>query len=202
MTEKEKMLSGELYLANDKELSEIRKNMLSKLHTYNHADYNDYKLRDKLIKEILGGHKTNLKITAPVFFDYGINTYVGKNFYANFNCIFLDVSTITIGDNVMFGPRVGLYTATHPIDSEVRSSGLEYGLPITIGNNVWIGGDATINPGITIGDNTIIGSGSVVIKDIPSNCIAAGNPCKVIRKINDSDKSYWQAKHKSYFDNL
>lgn len=198
MSQLKRMLSGELYMAEGEELGKIRDNMLDKLYQYNHAHYNNHKLRDELIKEILGGYKDKLKITPPAYFDYGKHTFVGKNFYANFDCIFLDVNTITIGDNVMFGPRVGLYTAGHPIDKDVRITGLEYGLPITIGNNVWIGGNVVVMPGVHIGDNTIIGSGSVVTKDIPSDVIAAGNPCKVIRKITTEDKIYWEGKKKIY----
>ncbi|WIF88517.1 sugar O-acetyltransferase [Acholeplasma laidlawii] len=198
MSQLKRMLSGELYMAEGEELGKIRDNMLDKLYQYNHAHYNNHKLRDELIKEILGGYKDKLKITPPVYFDYGKHTFVGKNFYANFDCIFLDVNTITIGDNVMFGPRVGLYTAGHPIDKDIRITGLEYGLPITIGNNVWIGGNVVVMPGLHIGDNTIIGSGSVVTKDIPSDVIAAGNPCKVIRKITTEDKIYWEGKKKIY----
>ncbi|MBG0762119.1 sugar O-acetyltransferase [Acholeplasma laidlawii] len=198
MSQLKRMLSGELYMAEGEELGKIRDNMLDKLYQYNHAHYNNHKLRDELIKEILGGYKDKLKITPPVYFDYGKHTFVGKNFYANFDCIFLDVNTITIGDNVMFGPRVGLYTAGHPIDKDIRITGLEYGLPITIGNNVWIGGNVVVMPSVHIGDNTIIGSGSVVTKDIPSDVIAAGNPCKVIRKITTEDKIYWEGKKKKY----
>lgn len=198
MGQLKRMLSGELYMAEGEELGKIRDNLLDKLYQYNHAHYNNHKLRDELIKEILGGYKDKLKITPPVYFDYGKHTFVGKNFYANFDCIFLDVNTITIGDNVMFGPRVGLYTAGHPIDKDIRNTGLEYGLPITIGNNVWIGGNVVVMPGVHIGDNTIIGSGSVVTKDIPSDVIAAGNPCKVIRKITTEDKIYWEGKKKTY----
>lgn len=198
MSQRKRMLSGALYMAEGEELAAIRDTMLDKLYTYNHLHYNDHELRDGIIRQILGGHKDRLKITPPVYFDYGKHTFVGDNFYANFDCIFLDVNTITIGDNVMFGPRVGLYTAGHPIDKDVRATGLEFGLPIKIGNNVWIGGDVTITPGVTIGDNTIIGAGSVVTKDIPSDVIAAGNPCKTIRKINDADKTYWEAQKKMY----
>ncbi|MGL5750647.1 MAG: sugar O-acetyltransferase, partial [Paraclostridium sp.] len=115
--------------------------------------------------------------------DYGYNIHVGENFYANFNCIMLDVCEIRIGKNVMLAPNVQLYAAYHPIDAKTRISGLEYGAPITIGDNVWIGGGAIVNPGITIGDNVVIGSGSVVTKDIPANCVAVGNPCKVIKNI-------------------
>ena len=196
------MLSGELYMAEGKGLTEIRNIMMDKLYQFNQAHYNDHALRQRLIKEILGGHKETLKITPPVYFDYGKHTFVGENFYANFDCIFLDVNTITIGDHVMFGPRVGLYTAGHPIDADVRKTGLEYGLPIVIGDNVWIGGNAVVLPGVTIGSNTIIGSGSVVTKSIPNDVIAAGNPCKVIRKVNHEDKVYWEEKKRMYEEGL
>ena len=131
-------------------------------------------------------------IETPVRFDYGYNTKVGHNFYANFDCIFIDDMEIRIGNNVMFGPRVALYTATHPIDKDVRSSLLEYSKPITIGDDVWVGGNTVINPGVTIGSNVVIGSGSIVTRNIPSNVIAAGNPCRVIRIIDKEDKIKWE----------
>ncbi|QWB96674.1 sugar O-acetyltransferase [Mycoplasmatota bacterium] len=122
-----------------------------------------------------------------------MNIHIGKHFYANYDCIFLDVNKITIGDNVFIAPRVCIYTAGHPIDKDTRNEELEYGYPVTIGNDVWIGGNVVINPGVTIGDNVVIGSGSIVTKDIESNCVAAGNPCKKIRDITDEDKKYWEA---------
>jgi len=202
MNQLERMLKGDLYISDANELNEMKTYLLGRMHQYNHSDYNDFLLRDKLIKEILGGHKDTLKITPPVYFDYGKHTFIGRDFYANFDCIFLDVNTITIGDNVMFGPRVGLYTAGHPIDADIRNEGLEFGLPIKIGNNVWIGGNAIVMPGVTIGDNSIIGAGSVVTKDIPAHVIAVGNPCKVVRKITAEDKLYWEAKKKVYEESL
>lgn len=202
MKELKNMLRGDLYKAQGDTIKTMRKELLDKLHSYNHLPYNDFEFRDKLILDILGKGGKNIKITPPVYFDYGKHTFIGDNFYANFDCIFLDVNHITIGNNVMFGPRVGLYTASHPIDKDVRNTGLEYGKPIKIGHNVWIGGNAVVMPGVTIGDNTIIGAGSVVTKDIPSDVIAAGNPCKVIRKINNSDKLYWKEKQKQYEEDL
>ena len=115
----------------------------------------------------------------------------GDNFYANYDCIILDVCPVTIGDNVMFGPRVCIYTAGHPLDAEIRATGIEFGKPVTIGNNVWIGGNSVINPGVTIGSNVVIGSGSVVTKDIPANVIAAGNPCRILRPLTEEDRQYW-----------
>ncbi len=202
MNQLERMLKGDLYISDAEELNEMKTFLLERMYQFNHSNYNDFQLRDKLIKEILGGHKDRLKITPPVYFDYGKHTFIGKDFYANFDCIFLDVNTITIGDNVMFGPRVGLYTAGHPIDTDIRNEGLEFGLPIKIGHNVWIGGNAIVMPGVTIGDNTIIGAGSVVTKDIPANVIAIGNPCKVLRNITAADKAYWEAKKKVYEESL
>ena len=123
---------------------------------------------------------------------------MGKNFYANYDCIIIDVCPVTIGDQVFFGPRVCVYTAAHPIDAKVRSTGLEYGKPVTIGDDVWVGGNTVINPGITIGSNAVIGSGAVVTKDIPGGVIAAGNPCKVLRSITEEDRKYWHLKQEEY----
>lgn len=182
MTEKEKMLSGEYYNASDTILNEERIFIQKMMNKYNNINPTQNKKRTNLLKKMLGQVSENICIMPPIYFDYGKNTYIGKNFYANFDCIFLDVNKITIGDNVLLGPRVCLFTATHPLNKEERRKGLEYGKSITIGNDVWIGGNTVINPGVTIGDNVVIGSGSVVTKDIPSGVIAAGNPCKIIRE--------------------
>jgi len=197
MSQLKRMLAGKLYMADDPKLTQMRQDTSEKVYQYNHDNYTDFTSMDKRIKEILGGHKTTLKITPPVYFDYGQHTFVGENFYANLDCIFLDVNIITIGDNVMLGPRVGLYTAGHPIDKDVRNSGLEFGLPIQIGDNVWIGANSIVMPGVTIGNNSIIGAGSVVTKDIPSDVVAVGNPCKVLRKITDRDKGVLESKEKN-----
>lgn len=141
--------------------------------------------------------KIGIKHQGPVYFEppfhceYGFHITVGEHFYANTGCVMLDVGKITIGKNVMFGPNVSIYTAGHPIHPESRNSGYEYGIPVTIGDNVWIGGDCVVLPGVTIGSNTVIGAGSVVTKDIPDNVCAAGNPCKVIRSITEEDKPYY-----------
>lgn len=127
----------------------------------------------------------------PFRCDYGYNISFGKNFYSNYNCTMLDCAKITISDNVMFAPNVSLFTATHPIDAEKRNSGIEFAMPITIGNNVWIGGNSVVMPNVTIGNNVVIGAGSVVTKDIPDNCIAVGNPCRVLREISEQDKIYY-----------
>ena len=130
--------------------------------------------------------------------DYGCHIHVGEDFYANYDCTIIDVCEVRIGDNVFLAPKVGIYTAGHPIDAGVRNSGLEFGAPVTIGDNVWIGGNAVINPGVTIGSNVVIGSGSVVTKDIPDNVIAVGNPCRVLREITREDRDYWEEKKREY----
>lgn len=136
-------------------------------------------------------HKENIYFEPPFHCEYGNHIEVGENFYANVNCIMLDVGKITIGDNVLFGPNVSIYTAGHPIHPESRNSGYEYGIPVTIGSNVWIGGSCVILPGVSIGNNVVIGAGSVVTKDIPDNVCAAGNPCRVIREITDADRPFY-----------
>lgn len=136
-------------------------------------------------------HKENIYFEPPFHCEYGNHIEVGENFYANVNCIMLDVGKITIGDNVLFGPNVSIYTAGHLIHPESRNSGYEYGIPVTIGSNVWIGGSCVILPGVSIGNNVVIGAGSVVTKDIPDNVCAAGNPCRVIREITDADRPFY-----------
>ena len=128
----------------------------------------------------------------PFRCDYGSHIYLGENFYANYELIVLDQCDVRFGDNVMLGPRVSLFSAGHPLDADIRNAGLEYGKPITVGSNVWMGGCVTVNGGVTIGDNVVIGSGSVVTHDIPSNVIAAGNPCRVLRPLTDADRAHWQ----------
>jgi maltose O-acetyltransferase len=182
MSEKEKMLKGEGYFASDVKLVNERKNARKLTRLYNETTEDDDKKRNDILNKLLG--TSNNAFIEPSFkCDYGYNIHLGDNFYANFDCIMLDVCKINIGKNVMFGPRVHIYTAYHPLDATLRTSGLEYGSPVNIGDNVWVGGGCIINPGVTIGDNVVIGSGSVVTKDIPSNCVAVGNPCKVIKKL-------------------
>ena len=198
MSEKERMLNGTLYFANDEELRKLFKRKARFLDEFNSTKYDDYLKREELIRGIFSHVGKNPMINKPFHCDYGGHISVGDNFYANFDCIFLDVNTITIGDNVFLAPRVSLYTAGHPIDKDVRREQLEFGKPIVIGNDVWIGGNVVVNPGVTIGDNVVIGSGSVVVKDIPSGVVACGNPCKVIRKITDEDKIYWEKEKQKY----
>ena len=181
MTEKEKMICGELYDAGDKELVNERKRARQILAKINK---NCEKVKIDELKKLIPSADETTGVQAPFYCDYGYNIQIGKNFYVNFNAIFLDVCPIKIGDNCMFGPNVQLYTATHPINPIERNSGYEYGKPITIGNNVWIGGGAIVYPGVSIGDNSIIAAGAVIVKDVPNNVIVGGNPAKVIKEIS------------------
>ena len=189
MFEKEKMLAGKLYNANyDEELIKERMNVKDKCFEYNNIKPSNIEDRTKLMKEILGKYKDNFFIEQPFMCDYGYNIEIGENFYSNHNLIILDANKVKFGNNVFIAPNCGFYTAGHPLDYEIRNKGLEYAKPITVGNNVWIGGNVIVLPGVTIGDNVIIGAGSVVTKDIPPGVIAVGNPCKVMRKITEEDK--------------
>ena len=182
MSEKEKMLAGMLHDANnDKELIEERVRAKDMCYEYNNLKPSDIESQELLIKKLLGKTKDTFSILAPFWCDYGYNIEIGENFFANHNCIILDGAKVTFGDNVFIGPDCGFYTSGHPLDYERRNKGLEYAYPITVGNNVWIGAGVRVMPGVTIGDNVVIGAGSVVTKDIPSNKIAYGNPCKVIK---------------------
>lgn len=200
-TQKERMLAGKLYTSSD-ELREMNRRNRRLTQRYNTTTVDEKAERKSLLKDLLGNAGEHVYLEPPFYCDYGDHISVGNNFYANFDCIMLDVAPITIGDDVMFGPRVGLYTAGHPIDAQVRISGLEFGSPITIGNNVWVGGSTVINPGVTIGDNVVIGSGSVVTKDIPNNVIAVGNPCKVLREITEEDAAYWSKLKTQYEEEM
>lgn len=183
-TEKEKMLSGEFYNPADPELVKERENARRLTRLYNQTLETEKSKRTAILKQLLGSIGENATIEPNLRCDYGFNLYVGDNFFANFDCTFLDVCKIRIGDNCMIAPGVHIYTATHPITPHERNSGLEYGKPVTIGNNVWIGGKAVINPGITIGGNVVIASGAVVTKNIPDNVVVGGNPAKIIKRID------------------
>lgn len=198
MSEKERMLAGEMYVAKDEELAADCKKSRQITRLFNNTTEEQQEYRKELITELFEQVGNNCYIEPPFRCDYGCNISVGDNFYANFDCIILDVNKVHIGNNVLFAPRVNVFTAGHPVSASVRNELLEYGKPITIGNDVWVGGNTVINPGVTIGDNVVIGSGSVVTKDIPSGVIAAGNPCKVIRKINDEDEKYWKKQSERY----
>lgn len=182
-TEKEKMLAGEMYFAWDEQLTSERLRAKEVIFEFNSLQPKEIQKRNELLKTLFGKTGKNFFIEPPFRCDYGYNIEIGENFYANYDCIILDCAKVKIGVNVLFGPNVNLYTAGHPINKEERNKGSEYALPISIGSNVWIGGNVVVNSGLNIGDNTVIGSGSVVTKDIPANVIAFGNPCKVHRKI-------------------
>lgn len=196
MNQKERMLAGLPYKAWLDGLSEERTENKLKIYEYNLFRPDEKDRMSQLIKEILGKVEDNVFIEQPFHCDYGKNIEVGKNFFANYNCTILDVGKVIIGDNVMFAPNVSIYTAGHPVHPDSRNSGYEYGIEITIGDNVWVGGSVVINPGVHIGNNVVIGSGSVVTKDIPDNMIAVGNPCKVIREITEEDRKYYYRNNK------
>lgn len=191
MNQKERMMAGLPYKAWLDGLEEERMRNKKKLYEYNHCQPDEKEKIDELIKDILGKAGAGVHIEAPFHCDYGKNIEVGDHFYANYNCTILDVGKVIMGNNVKLAPNVSLYTAGHPIHPDSRNSGYEYGISITIGNNVWLGGNVVVNPGVHIGNNVVIGSGSVVTKDIPDNVIAAGNPCRVIREITEEDRIYY-----------
>ncbi len=183
MTEKEKMLLGEIYNANyDEELIKERQIVKDLCYEYKIKPSSMNERKEK-IKSILGKTKDNFLIEQPFVCDYGYNIEIGENFYANHNLVILDANKVKFGDNVFIAPNCGFYTAGHPINADMRNEGLEYAKPIEIGNDVWIGGNVVVLPGVKIGNNVVIGAGSIVNKDIPSNSVAVGNPCRVIKEI-------------------
>lgn len=183
-TEKEKMLNGEMYNPMDPVLVKESKNARRLVRLYNQTTEAETEKRTEILKNLLGSTGENVYMEPNIRFDYGYNTHVGENFFANFDCTILDVCEVRIGDNCMMAPGVQIYTATHPIDPVERNSGKEYAKPITIGDNVWIGGSAIINPGVTIGDNVVVASGAVVTKDVPNNVVVGGNPARIIKSID------------------
>ena len=188
MNEKEKMIAGLAHFPiADKELIEGRKRCKNLCYEYNKIKPENTKKREKIIRKLLGKTGKRFLIEQPFHCDYGYNIEIGENFYSNHNLVILDPAKVTIGDNVLIGPNCGFFTPEHPLDTENRIKGIEYAFPIKIGNNVWLGGNVSVLSGVSIGDNTVIGAGSVVTKDIPANVIAAGNPCRVIREIREED---------------
>ncbi|WP_068673520.1 sugar O-acetyltransferase [Oceanobacillus sp. Castelsardo] len=183
-TEKEKMIAGEMYNPADPILLKERKDARCKVRIYNQTLETEGEKRTTLLKELLGSTGENLYMEPNIRFDYGYNIHVGENFYANFDCTILDVCEVRFGDNCMLGPSVQIYTATHPLHPTERNSGIEYAKPITIGNNVWIGGSAVICPGVTIGNNVVVAAGAVVTKNVQDNVVVGGNPAKVIKEID------------------
>ena len=177
------------YISDDSVMEEqkVCRKILQRLNTVDRSDFDEI---GKIVKELLG-KSDGAFINPPFYCDYGSHIEVGKNFFANYNCTIIDVAKVKIGDNCQMAPNVAVYTAGHPIHSVSRNSLYEYGISVTIGDNVWIGGNTVIMPGVHIGSNTVIGAGSVVTKDIPDWVVAAGNPCRVIRQITDEDKKYY-----------
>ncbi len=189
MTNVERRDMGLPYIS-DEEIFEEQKRARRLTQALNTADRSDFETIGKIVKELFGKSE-NAFINPPFYCDYGSHIEVGKNFFANYNCTILDVAKVVIGDNCQLAPNVAIYTAGHPVHPDTRNTAYEYGIEVTIGDNVWIGGNTVICPGVHIGSNTVIGAGSVVTKDIPDWTIAAGNPCKVIRKITESDRKLY-----------
>lgn len=180
----EKMMSGELYDATRNDaLLDILNQVQDMCYDYNQLRPTQAKERTELMRTILGRTGKRFKIISPFICDYGFNIEIGENFFANANMVILDEAKVTFGDNVFIGPNCSFYTAGHPLDVERRNAGLEYSWPIKVGNNVWFGGGVTVVPGVTIGDDVVIGAGSVVTHDIPSGVLAAGNPAKIIKNL-------------------
>lgn len=189
MTEWEKAQAGFLYDANyDSDLIDMRTKCADLCYEFNMCRPSDVTKQQEILHMLFGQIKGNVVVTAPFYCDYGVNISVGENFYTNHNVTILDGAKVAFGDNVFIAPDCVFSTAGHPIDTEQRNLGLEIALPITVGDNVWIGTNVSVLPGVTIGSNVVIGAGSVVNRDIPDGVIAAGNPCRVIRKITEEDK--------------
>ncbi len=185
MTEKQKMLSGELYLASDPELTKERLHARQLFRKYNLTTENEQPRRTEIMGKLLGSVAGEIFIEPSFKCDYGYNIHVGENFYANFDLIILDVCEVRIGKNCFIAPRVSILAATHPTNAAQRISGAEYGVPVTIGDNVWLGAGAIINPGVTLGDNVVVASGAVVTKSFGSNLVLAGVPAKPIRDLKN-----------------
>ena len=182
MTEREKMLAGELYNPLDEELLALRLKARLITGKFNSSSADELEKRTELIRKLFGSTGEQLLVEPTFQCDYGFNIFVGNNFNMNFNCVILDVAEVTIGENCMIAPQVGIYTATHPVDAAKRNNGLEYAKPVRIGHNCWIGGHATINPGVSLGNNVVVASGAVVTKSFGNNVVIGGNPAQVILK--------------------
>jgi maltose O-acetyltransferase len=185
-TAREKMLAKEPYIAADPELQRMDERAQNLLHAFNFSLPNEYEKRREIVRNLFGSIGQVFVVKPPFRCDYGCHIYAQENLYINYDCVILDCNRVYLGNNVFLAPKVQIYTATHPLDPETRRSGLEMAMPIAIGDDVWIGGGAIICPGVSIGNNTVIGAGSVVTKDIPANVVAVGNPCKVIKQIESA----------------
>ena len=192
MTQKERMLSGMIYNPNDEEIMEEQFPYLDMLGEFNSLPSSAVKEREELMKKMFASCGTDCYIQPPFYANWsGHHVHIGDLFYANFNLTIVDDGEVFIGDHVMIGPNVTIATAAHPVEPSLRKKALQFNCPVHIGNNVWIGANTVILPGVTIGDNTVIGAGSIVTKDIPANVVAVGNPCRVLREIGDKDREYY-----------
>lgn len=188
---RERMKDGRLYFCTDEEIANEQLKCLDLLYDYNQTRPTEQAKRRELLKVLLAEVGENCYIEPPLHANWGRNTHLGSNVYANFNLTLVDDTDVYIGDSVMIGPNVTIATAGHPIDPELRRKVAQFNIPVRIGNNVWIGAGAVILPGITIGDDSVIGAGSIVTKDIPAGVVAVGNPCRVLRPISDRDREFY-----------
>lgn len=203
MSVKDKMHNGDLYLPGDKEIAGWQLECLDKLYDFNNTRPTEQELRQKMLKEMFAEIGECCYIEPPFHSNFGgHHCHFGNYVYANFNLTLVDDTHIYVGDNTMFGPNVVVATAGHPILPDLRNKGYQYNAPVHIGKNCWLGAGVIVLPGITIGDNVVIGAGSVVTKDLPSNVVAVGNPCHVIREVNDHDKEYYFKQRKIDWNNI
>ncbi|MCK1995351.1 sugar O-acetyltransferase [Peribacillus muralis] len=196
MTQRENIKNGSLFTDMGEGLPEERLRGKELVYDFNHTRPSEVGKREVLAKQLFGSLGENCWIEPPIHFAYGSNTFIGNNFYANFNLTIVDDTTVKIGNGVLMAPNVTISTTGHPIDPELRTTGQMYAFTVVIEDNVWIGSGAVINPGVTIGKNSVIGAGSIVTKDIPPNVVAVGSPCKVLRKVNHEDKIYYYKNRK------
>lgn len=196
MSIRDRLKAGKLFTDMGEGLPQERLRGKELMYEFNHTRPSEVEKRERLIREMFATVGENAWIEPPIYFSYGSNIHIGKNFYANFNFTIVDDYTVTIGDNVLIAPNVTITVTGHPVHHELRKSGEMFSFPVTLGNNVWIGSNVVINPGITIGDNSVIGAGSVVTKNIPPDVVAVGVPCRVIRNINERDREYYYQNYK------
>jgi maltose O-acetyltransferase len=182
-TQRERMLAGDPYIASDPELVEESRRAVRLTERYNRSSVDEVAERRRILRELLGSVGDEVEIRPPLHCDYGFQIHIGARTFINFNLTALDVARITIGDDAQIGPNVQLLTPTHPLEAEARRAKLEAAKPITIGHNVWLGGGVIVCPGVTIGDNTVVGAGSVVVRDLPANVLAVGNPARIVRTL-------------------
>ena len=203
MENKERMFTGDLYLPNDAAITEEQNACLELLYTFNQTRPSEQEKRNQLLKQMFAEIGENCYIEPPFHANFGgKHVHFGKNVYANFNLTMVDDGHIYVGDSTMFAPGVIVATAGHPILPELRETVYQYNMPVHIGKNCWIGAGAIILPGVTIGDQVVVGAGSVVTKDLPSNVVAVGNPCRVVREINEHDRIYYFKNRKIDWDTL